>query len=137
MRIIVAIFLLGFLAEQQFEPVRVNVRLVELSVIVHNKDDPVTDLAKEDFEILDNGKPQEVRYFALERPTKPSASLVSLPNHVFSNRTLGAVETAPGVSIVLFDLLNTEFTDQAYARKQLVSLLHKIQPGQRIGVYVL
>ena len=138
MRIIVAIFLLGFLAEQQFEPVRVNVRLVELSVIVHNKvGDAVTDLAKEDFEILDNGKPQEVRYFALERPTKPSASLVSLPKHVFSNRTLGAVETAPGVSIVLFDLLNTEFTDQSYSRTQLVSLLHKIQPGQRIGVYVL
>jgi VWFA-related protein len=37
----------------------------------------------------------------------------------------------------LFDLLNTHFTDQVYAKKQLIRVLQQIQPGQRIGVYVL
>src|SRR4029077_4439931 len=60
-----------------------------------------------------------------------------LPEHTFSNKTLGKVATAPGVSVVLFDLLNTEFADQANAKQQLLSLMHKVQPGERIGVYVL
>jgi VWFA-related protein len=62
---------------------------------------------------------------------------VPLPEHVFSNRIENKVTTAPGVTIVLFDLLNTRFTDQVYAKKQLIRVLQQIRSGQRIGVYVL
>lgn len=134
--------LLGFGANQQPapipSPIKVSVQLVEVSVVAVDKNgQPVTDLTKDDFEIQDNGKPQVVRYFALETKSKASTSASPLPDHLFSNRTLGKVATAPGFSVVLFDLLNTEFADQASAKQQLVSLLHKIQPGERIGIYVL
>src|SRR5262249_40135921 len=108
---IAAILLAGLLFNQQTEPIRVNVRLVEVHVVAVNKSGtPVTDLTKDDFEIVDNGKVQEIRIFSLEQNRLPVAAL-PLPNQVFSNRTLGAVKTAPGVSVVLFDLLNTEFAD--------------------------
>lgn len=130
--------LLGSGIDQQPEPIRISVQLVEVNVIaVDRAGKPVGDLTEDDFEILDDGKPQEIRYFASEIKTLPSAPPVPLPEHFFSNKTVGKVATAPGFSVVLFDLLNTELADQAGAKQQLISLLHKIQPGERIGVYVL
>jgi VWFA-related protein len=138
MRAFIVVFLGGFLLDQQPEAIRVNSQLVEINVVALNRTgQPVGDLTKDDFEILDNGKPQEVRFFALEAKTEHAAAPAPLPGHVFSNKTLGKVATAPAVSVVLFDLLNTEFADQANAKQQLLSLMHKVQPGERIGVYVL
>ncbi len=69
--------------------------------------------------------------------TQPTTAQVThLPDNVFSNQ-VDKVKTATGVILVLFDLLNTPFFDQAYAKKRRMSVLHLIQPGQRIGVYVL
>jgi VWFA-related protein len=138
MRTIVAILLGLLFAGQQPETIRVNVRLVQVSVVAHNgAGEPLSDLTKDDFEILDNGKPQTIRFFALETRSAPAVLSVPLPEHVFSNRMENKVKTAPGVTIVLFDLLNTRSTDQVYAKKQLIRVLQQIQPGQRIGVYVL
>ena len=138
MRIIVAFLLGGLLASQQPQTVRVNVRLVQVSVVARNSaGEPLTDLTQDDFEILDNGKSQAIRFFALETRSASPVVPVPLPEQVFSNRTENKVTTAPGVTIVLFDLLNTHFTDQVYAKKQLIRVLQQIQPGQRIGVYVL
>jgi len=138
MRTIVAILLGGLFAGQQPETIHMNVRLVQVSAVARNSaGEPLTDLTKDDFEILDNGKPQSIRFFALETQSAPTVLSVPLPEHVFSNRMENNVKTASGVTIVLFDLLNTRFTDQVYAKKQLVRVLQQIQPGQQIGVYVL
>jgi VWFA-related protein len=138
MRIFVAILLGGLFVGQHPETIRVGVRLVQMSVVARNNaGEQLTDLTQDDFEILDNGKPQAIRFFALETRSAPAVVPVPLPEHVFSNRTENKVATAPGVTIVLFDLLNTHFTDQVYAKQQLIRVLQQIQPGQRIGVYVL
>jgi VWFA-related protein len=138
MRIIVAILLGGLFVGQHPETIRVGVRLVQVSVVARNSaGEPLTDLTQDDFEILDNGKPQAIRFFALETRSAPAVVPEPLPEHVFSNRTENKVTTTSGVTIVLFDLLNTHFTDQVYAKKQLIRLLQQIQSGQRIGVYVL
>ena len=138
MRALIALFLGGFLLGQQPQAIRVNSQLVEINVVALDKaGQPVVDLTKDDFEIFDNGKPQEVRFFSLDARTEHAANPNPLPEHTFSNKTLGKVATAPGVSVVLFDLLNTEFADQANAKQQLLSLMHRLQPGERIGVYVL
>src|SRR5215471_16732536 len=137
-RALIALLLAGSVADQRPEPIRINVQLVEINVVALDKTgEPVVDLTKNDFEILDNGKPQEVRFFALETKSQPSVPPVPPPEHVFSNKTLGKVAIAPGVSVVLFDLLNTEFADQANSKQQLLSLMHKLPTGERIGVYVL
>jgi len=138
MRAFIALLLSAFLLGQQPQAIKVNSQLVEINVVALDKaGQPVVDLTKDDFEVFDNGKPQEVRIFSLETKTEHAATPAPLPEHVFSNKTLGKVATAPGVSVVLFDLLNTEFADQANAKQQLLSLMHKMQPGERIGVYVL
>jgi VWFA-related protein len=138
MRIIVAILLAGLFAGQQPQTVRVNVRLVQVSVVARNSaGEPLTDLTQDDFEILDNGKSQPIRFFARQTQSPSAVVPVPLPEHVFSNRAENKVTTASGVTIVLFDLLNTHFTDQVYAKHQLIRVLQQIQPGQRIGVYVL
>jgi len=138
MRVLIAFFFGGLLLAQQTQTIKVNSQLVEINVVALGRDgQPVGDLTKDDFEILDNGKPQEVRFFALEAKTEHAAAPAPMPENVFSNKSLGKVAIAAGVSVVLFDLLNTEFADQANAKQQLLSLMHKMPPGERIGVYVL
>jgi len=59
MRALIALFLGGFLLDQQPQAIRVNSQLVEINVVALNRaGQPVVDLTKDDFEILDNGKPQ-------------------------------------------------------------------------------
>jgi len=49
------------------QPIRVQVLLVPVDVIVtDNKDRPVTDLKREEFQIFENGVPQEIRHFAVQ-----------------------------------------------------------------------
>jgi hypothetical protein len=48
--------------------------------------------------------------------TQPTTAQVThLPDNVFSNQ-VDKVKTEPGVILVLFDLLNTQFFDQANAK---------------------
>lgn len=137
MRMFAVTLMAGSLLAQEPAPVRVNVRLVQVNVIVRNRaDEPVTGLDKDDFEITDNGKPQKISFFEAVNAdeVKPPAAL---PENTFSNRTHAGEKAAPGVSVVLFDQLNTAFEDQAYAKDQALQVLRQIQPNQRIGVYVL
>src|SRR4029077_8860364 len=86
-RVSVAILLDSLFVGQQSETIRVNVRLVEVSVVARNSaGEPLTDLTRDDFQILDNGKPQGIRFFALETRSAPAVVVVPLPEHVFSNR---------------------------------------------------
>ena len=39
--------------------------------------------------------------------------------------------------MILLDWLNTKFTDQAYARQQVIKFLRQIKPEDRIGIYAL
>lgn len=43
--------------------IRVTTRLVQVSVIVHDKNGPVADLKKEDFSLFDRGKEQKIAVF--------------------------------------------------------------------------
>src|ERR1041385_9117977 len=51
----------------QDEPVRLRTELIEVQVVVTDKQGRVIeDLKKEDFELLEQGRPQEVTFFSLE-----------------------------------------------------------------------
>ncbi|MDA2930265.1 VWA domain-containing protein, partial [Acidobacteria bacterium AH-259-O06] len=60
-------------AQQQIPgTIRVQVDVVPLDVVVtDNKDQPVLDLSKEDFLVLENGIPQEITHFLLQRFDQP------------------------------------------------------------------
>lgn len=72
--------------------IRVQVRLVPVDVIVTDDHDrPVTDLKQEDFQILEDGKPQEIRHFSVQTLTAAAAEPIqpALP------RAIPTLELAP------------------------------------------
>jgi VWFA-related protein len=125
-------------AQTQAPPLfRASTRLVQVSVLVHDKaGHPVAGLAKEDFTVLDAGKPQQIRYFQVNRsesakPRRP------LPPDTFTNRPLESGES-PNATVILLDSLNTPVRDQQYARAQVLKFLAgQIRPGDRVAVYLL
>jgi hypothetical protein len=43
----------------------------------------------------------------------------------------------PNVAVILLDGLNTQFTDQAFARQQVIEFLLQIKPQDRVALYTL
>jgi VWFA-related protein len=123
---------------------RSETRLVQLSVIaVDRKGHAVENLKKEDFILFDNGKPQSLALFSSQSETAPDASpavgeaKTTLAANVFDNRLRHADEPTGSVTVILFDALNTSFTDQAFARTQILSFLQQLQPQDHVAIYLL
>jgi len=87
---------------------RVNTRLVEVSVVVQGKDGPVADLRKEDFTLLDNGKPQRIDLFVLSDTRTPKqVGPMAMPSGTVSNIWNTAGEIPRSATVILFDMMNT------------------------------
>lgn len=135
----------------------VNARLVEISVVAHDKNGAVADLGKNDFTILDNGKPRRIDAFAVSdsRNRKP-ASPGAMPAGVASNIRNAAGEVAGSATVILFDMMNSSndggsrdaapgnatnnaaaINRQNEAVKQLVGYLRTIRGGERVALFVL
>jgi VWFA-related protein len=122
-----------------------SARLVQVSVVVEDKKgNPVTGLKKEDFTVMDDGKPQQIAFFTPASQVPPQtqqqapqrASL--LPPNVFTNRFDLKGQDPPGTAtIVLFDLLNTSSQDQSYVRKEVIHFLQSLKPQDHVAVYGL
>ena len=76
------------LAQDQAPTFRAGVQLIEVDVVVTDKDgNPVRDLTQDDFEIVENGRPQPIRTFTLidlplERAAEPGAASAPEPDVV-------------------------------------------------------
>ena len=128
----------GMLLAQMPEPIiRTTTRLVQINVIATKHGAPVPGLKKEDFQVFDNGKRQEIRQFSEEtRAILPSVA-APLPLGTFTNQIEQRSGTPAAVTAILLDGVNTRFSDQTYARKQVVQFLKQIQPEDRIAIYTL
>src|SRR5215470_11250227 len=121
------IMMLGILAVRgmasQDETIRVNTRLVEVGVVVRDKNGPVTGLTKDDFALFDNGKPQRVEVFSVSTAerSKEKPHIPPLPPGVVSNRA--AKEVPASATVILFDRLNTEDKYQRDGLRQLLAYL--------------
>jgi VWFA-related protein len=117
---------------------RVTTRLVQVSVVVHDKhDEPITGLTKGDFVLLDDKKPQAIQIFSMQTNQVPVHSPASLPPDTYTNRFQERSDAPPSVTMVLLDGLNTRFEDQRFARQQVVKFLQQIQPQDRVALYTL
>ena len=111
-------------------------KLVQASVVAQDTDGrPVSDLRREDFQILDNGMPQEIRLFLSEnaeppppRPTAPGT---------FTNGIAATERSRSGYSVILFDNLNTVFEHTARARLKALEAFKSIPLGDNIAMYSL
>lgn len=117
---------------------RVSTRLVHVNVIVNDKHGkPITGLTKENFVLLDKKKPQEIRFFSAETNMLRDQPQPSLSPDTYSNRPSEHANVSPSVTIILLDALNTTFTDQAFARKQVFRFLEQLHPQDRVALYWL
>ena len=127
---------------------RAETRLVQLNVIAQDKKgQPIEGLKREDFTLLDNGKPQNITLFASEPEALSAKSSTGgsetpdakgdLPPNVFGNRVRHAGEKPGSVAVILLDALNTSFSDQVYARKQVLAFLRQLQPQDHVAIYLL
>jgi VWFA-related protein len=118
-------------------PIKSKVSLVLVDVVVTNgKGDVVTGLHKEDFEVLEDGKPQSVSVFEEHHGAAPTQiTLPALPPHVYTNYP--TMQTADAVNVLLLDALNTPTRDQTYVHGQMLKYLKTIPPGTRVAIFTL
>jgi VWFA-related protein len=115
-------------------------RLVEVDVVARHGEGPAAGLKKEDFTLLDNGKPQTIAIFSLKSQAAraagaaPGPASAPLPAGAVSNR-MERGERPSNSTILLFDQRNTKQIDQAFALQRVVKFLRMPPKGARIGVY--
>jgi len=111
--------------------------LVLIPTLVTDKSgNHVTGLKREDFTVLENGAEQKIASFEeitsdahrLSRPQNPSE---------FSNSLAGGPSNRR-VTLLVLDLLNTRFADQAYARQDLLKYLtQSVDQREPTALYTL
>jgi len=115
--------------------IRVTTRMVLVDVVVTDKKGhPVAGLHPDDFEIEENGKAQKIASFNMPHET---TSAPPLPPGFYSNR---AEYRSPGgpVTVMLLDVINTAFSDQSYARRQMLNFVRdQYKPEQRMAIFTL
>src|SRR5580658_4475076 len=68
----------------QLPAISVSTRLVQVGVIARDKNGAVADLTKDDFVVLDRGKPQKISVFSVESSQSTSQPAQLLPQNTFS-----------------------------------------------------
>jgi VWFA-related protein len=123
--------------QNQILTLKANARAVELDVVVTDKkQEPVTGLSKQLFEVLEDGKPQTVDYFEEHTATPaPMSEAPKLPINLYTN--LPAAPGLDSVNVLLIDKLNTPLPDQVKVHQQILDFLQKMNPGTKIAIFVL
>ena len=109
--------------------------LVEVEVVVRNKNGPVRGLTLDDFTLLDQGRTQPIAIF--RDRSRGDARAVPLPAGAVSNRTDSRGQPLHGATVVLLDQLNTRFDLKGYERAQTVKLLRSLAANDRVALYAL
>lgn len=130
-----ALYLAVLCACARAQTLRVTTHLVEVSVVAQTQQgNAAAGLSRDDFTILDEGRPQQIAFFRHEATPEAAALPKRLPPDFFSNQ-LGPV--SGGATVILFDGLNTQLPDQAYARGQILKFMRQLKPGDRVALYVM
>lgn len=123
--------------DQRSQPAfRSTTRLIQVTVVVRdNKGRPITGLKAGDFRLVEAGKEQPIALFSEESRPEQVSVAAPMPRGTFTNR-LGATAES-GVTILLYDRLNTSSVHQQQARDHIITFLKQLDPGARIGFYLL
>ena len=114
---------------------RSTTRLVQVEVVVRDgRGRPITGLKQGDFELREDGKQQQIRFFSDHADASTRTS--DLPPGMVSNRP-GATGSRRGVTVILIDSLNTDWQHQAQAMVNLRKFLDGAQPDDHIAIYTL
>ena len=133
-----------FLGAQQTPPdvptitIRTNTRLVVVDVVVTDKKgQPVTGLKPENFTLEENGKKQKISVFVPPGiANQPPTAAQPAPAGILSNHPENVLPS--GVPMVLLlDAANSSFTNQSYARSQMLKYVVEHGQGHPMAVVTL
>jgi VWFA-related protein len=125
-------------AQQQEAPapntrpaIKANVNEVLVPVVVRDgQGNAVGNLEKENFQVLDNGKPQVITGFTIiERATEPTGAIASSSAPGSSPNTAQPASPAQRFVVFLFDDLNLGSSDLPLAQKAATQLLEASLPA--------
>ncbi len=137
--VLLAVCIAATVTAQDTPTFRVDTRLVEVDVIVHQKNEPVSGLTADDFTLFDRGKKQRIAIFSVRQSSDVPAQS-RLPAGVVTNR-IGLTETdraeAPAPTIILLDTLNSEPDHMARVRQQLLLYLDRAPENEVFALYSL
>lgn len=118
---------------------KVKVNLVEVRVVVRDaKGKGIGNLKQEDFQLLDNGKPQVISKFSVEQGGgKPTLGAGN------ASQTSGENAAQPAATVrvpnryiaYVFDDIHLQFPDLAQARNAAARQLQSLQPTDRAAIY--
>ena len=120
--------------------IKATTREVVVDVVVTNGNgEAVNGLHKDQFQVMEDGKPQSIDFFE-EHVSKSQLagslpSPVKMPPNVYSNVPPAPVDDA--VNVLLLDSLNTPPQMSSYARKQILNYLNHVKPGTRMAIMTL
>ncbi len=121
--------------------IKANTRLVLIDVVVRGKNDlPVTGLSKDNFTVIEEGKPQQIKFFEEHStptvaPNAPARAARVLPPNQYTN--VPDQGPAAPLTVILLDTLNTPMLDQAYGLQQLLKFLKTMPPGRQAALFTL
>src|ERR1700732_1405351 len=121
-------------AEVKFAP---RLELVLIPTLVTDKSgNHISGLKKEDFRVLENGAEQKIATFEEITSDAQRLSRPRNPNE-FSN-SLSSGPSARRMTLIVLDLINTPFSDQVYARKDLLKYLtQSVDQREPTALYTL
>ena len=123
---------------------RVMTRLVDVDVMAYDKKGhPVTDLKAEEFELYDNGRRQEIRFFSKSSSAPGTDSAKGTERSNYSNVGATGGDAKPeatlegNVTVLLIDAGNLAWADLSNARTEMLRFLKDLPANQRVGLYVM
>lgn len=123
-------------AWQQDPVFTATTRLVELTALVNDSSgQPVRGLTKDDFTVLENGKPQTITQLVTEESLQQAARPLRLPPGVYTNRPEALPHVQRSVTVLVLDYLNTSWNAQTATREQVLSVLRKLKGDDIVAIY--
>jgi len=133
--------------QQSGMTLRTTARLVDVTLVAYDKKgNPETDLKQQDFEIYDNGKKQQIKYFGqagAEGQTPAAAPPTQGPSPAepepFTNRPSLATPAAraENSTILMIDAGNVAFADLTYAREEMLRFMKTLSRDESVGLYIM
>ena len=127
-------------SQDQVLTLKTQARIVLVDVVVtQGKGEPVVGLRKQDFKVSEDGRQQTISF--LEEHTGGTVlpiTLPPMPPDVYTNYP--TIKTTDSINVLLLDSLNTQATDQAYVRPQMVKYLKAeltAPKGARLAIFTL
>jgi VWFA-related protein len=138
----IAVVFLQPAAAQTGPTLRSETRVVQIDVVAKDSHGRIVEeLSKEDFTVKDEGKARAIQIFSINRGEPVVGATLSQPTplspNVFSNRVTMAGSASIHATVILLDGINDYFDNYARSRAQVISLIGRLRPDERVAVYVL